>query len=195
MPSVTKIIVEISFVEACHSNDLVMLSKCKELFTSMIREFSPKPVSVEAFLKDAVRAKNGVLPGLISLEDGKLRVNNSAAGAAWPDPVECKFITKCVEVVIDNLDNENFNTYLLAEIFNLSKASLYRRLRSLSGFTIKYFIRMVKMQAAHLLLSSGNFTVSEVSWRCGYSSPRHFSKIFYKLYEVRPSKVASSRLQ
>jgi transcriptional regulator GlxA family with amidase domain len=94
-----------------------------------------------------------------------------------------------MSVILQRLDEPQLNAFSLAADMNLSKASLYRKIKLLTNQSIHDFTRMVKMQAAYQLLSTQEFSVAEVAWQCGYSSVRHFSKLFFQVYQTLPSKM------
>jgi AraC-like DNA-binding protein len=102
-----------------------------------------------------------------------------------------EFIIKCIKAITAHLDNESFNVFMLADIMNLSKPTLYRKIKLITGLSARDFVRSIKMQIAHQMLKTQNYTVSEVAWKCGYSSARHFSKMFYQMFHTHPSKIFS----
>lgn len=108
----------------------------------------------------------------------------------WEDA----FMTTCVDAIITNVEEIEFNTYVLAGQLNLSKATLYRRIKSMTNLSAKDLVKAIKMQIALQLLSTRKYTVSEVAWKCGYSSIRHFSRIFYESFRKHPSKVRLGRI-
>ena len=89
------------------------------------------------------------------------------------------FVDKCVKIISDHIDREGFNMQMLADLLHLSNQTFYPRVKAITGLNRRDFIRTIKMQVAYQMLLTKNYRVSEVAWRCGYSSPRHFSKVCF----------------
>ena len=75
---------------------------------------------------------------------------------------------------------------------NMSRSTLYRKIQSLTGDNIVTFIRNVRLKKAISLLNTGEFTISEVAYKVGFSTPRYFSKTFKEVYGVLPSQYEAS---
>jgi AraC-like DNA-binding protein len=99
------------------------------------------------------------------------------------------FLTKCFQYIVDHANRENFNLPKLAEGLNVSKATFYRKIKMITGYSPLEFVTKIKMQIAYDLLRTKKYSVSEVAWKCGYNSVKHFSKIFYRTFNSYPSKV------
>ena len=193
--SSTKLIFEIDFV---HPNDSIcddqLIDQCKAIFIRIMRKLSSRSVRIRE-KKDVLQPLDHRAGFLIEKEGAELVPNGKTIAQKWPVPIQHQFVSRCVQLILDHLDDQDFNTYTLAEKLNLSKASFYRRIKWLTGVSAKDFIKLIKMQSAFQLLAEKNFTVSEVSWKCGYSSVRHFSKLFFQTYKALPSRIFSSRVE
>jgi len=70
------------------------------------------------------------------------------------DVKDKEFINKCVDAIYENIENENFNLDNLGAKMNISRSSLYRRLREMSNLRPVDFIKKVRLNyAAKLLLT------------------------------------------
>lgn len=50
------------------------------------------------------------------------------------------------------------------------------------------YLRDIRMKRAAIILKNGNYTVSQVMYKVGYSSLGYFSKCFLKVYNTTPSE-------
>lgn len=64
--------------------------------------------------------------------------------------------------------------------------------RRLFGASVYAFVRERRMERAHAMLASGDITVSEAAYACGYTDS-HFTKAFRRQYGVLPSSLARCR--
>jgi len=86
------------------------------------------------------------------------------------------------------IDNGKFSIMDLAEAMNLSERQLRRRFKSLDKHTPIEFMRDLRLvKARELLISKTYNTVAEVSLAVGFSTPKHFSKLFMEKFEKKPS--------
>lgn len=68
----------------------------------------------------------------------------------------------------------------MASFFSMSKSSLCRRVKQLTGQTILNLSEKTKIQWAKTLLKLGSDNISEVALRLGYNDPFYFSRVFKK---------------
>lgn len=94
-------------------------------------------------------------------------------------------ITKLIEC---NLDNPCLGVCFLAEQLNMSRSSLFLKVKALLDTTPNEMIRMVRLNKAVSLLKDGNHRVNEVCYMVGFSSPSYFSKCFQKEFGVKPAE-------
>lgn len=97
------------------------------------------------------------------------------------------FLEKATKVVEANISVSDFNVDSLAKGVNMSRSTLSRKLKAISGCTPLDFIRHIKMQHACRLLETKNHSVSEVAEMVGYSDRRYFTSSFKKEFGVIPS--------
>ena len=79
------------------------------------------------------------------------------------------------------------NVENLCDAMNMSRSSLYNKIKALTNDSPSDFIRKVRMNEASILLKSNRYTVSEVSDMMGFSDPKYFTDTFKKYYGVPPS--------
>ncbi|UJH67864.1 helix-turn-helix domain-containing protein [Allomuricauda sp. SCSIO 65647] len=100
-----------------------------------------------------------------------------------------EFLNKLKQIVLDNIRNEQFGVEHLSKEIGISRSQLYRRLQSLKGQSISYFIREIRMEEAIKLLRKDAATVSEIAYRVGFNTPSYFHKCFHDYYGYSPGEV------
>jgi len=90
------------------------------------------------------------------------------------------------EVIEGNLFS-NFSIKELAFLCNMSLSNFKRKFHSIYGNSPGKWIKERKLEHAIKILKTKNFTVNEVSYKCGFRSAAAFSKLFQKKYGVNPS--------
>lgn len=104
-----------------------------------------------------------------------------------PDEDFLKEVIACIE---KNIDNSEYTIDSLSTDVVMSRMSLYRKMKSLTGQTPADFIRMVRLKTAAKLLKEEKCTVSEACYRTGFASPQNFSKHFKEMFGVLPSQYS-----
>lgn len=99
--------------------------------------------------------------------------------------IDRNFIEKLDRIVREHIENEIDVSFLSSEI-GLSNSQLTRKLKVLIGVTPANFIKNIHLNYALDLLRDG-YSVSEASWKSGFSDPAYFSKVFKKHFGFLPS--------
>src|SRR5690554_6697104 len=97
-----------------------------------------------------------------------------------------EFIQKLHTIVLDNLDNSEFIVEDIAEHFNMSRASFYRKIKGVLNLSPNEYIRVERLKKAALLLKEKTYKVNEVCYMVGFNSPSYFSKCFQQQFGVLP---------
>lgn len=105
---------------------------------------------------------------------------------------ENEFLLKLRTIILQNLEDENFNATKLSELAFISRTQLHRKLKALTGASTTNLIRKVQLEKAKELLATGNFNVSEVAYMTGFKTQAHFSRVFTEAFSVSPSKYKYS---
>jgi signal transduction histidine kinase/ligand-binding sensor domain-containing protein/DNA-binding response OmpR family regulator len=100
------------------------------------------------------------------------------------------FLETLNEIITRNISNTNFDVEMLAEQMNLSKPTLYRKIKAISDLTPNDLIRICRLKKAAELIQQGNLSLYEISERIGFSSQSYFSRSFSKQFEISPSEYA-----
>ncbi|MBS0031337.1 hybrid sensor histidine kinase/response regulator [Chitinophaga sp. 22321] len=97
------------------------------------------------------------------------------------------FLKRCIEIIEDNLDNEDFSIKKFTLEIGMSHSSLYKKVKSISGQTINSFIRSIRLRKAAVLLLKENYTITQASMQVGIGDIKYFREQFVKLFGMNPS--------
>ena len=100
---------------------------------------------------------------------------------------EEKFLNLLNETILANMQNANLEVELLARMLNMSRATLYRKIKAISHLTPIEFINMIRLKKAAILLAEGSHKVYEVASMTGFSSQSNFTRNFHKQFQMTPS--------
>ncbi len=93
------------------------------------------------------------------------------------------------QIVLDNLQNEQFTVSSLSKQAGISRSHLHRKLKLLKGQSISQFIREVRLEEAMKMLVKDVGTSSEIAYKVGFSSSSYFHKCFLDFYGFTPGEA------
>jgi AraC-like DNA-binding protein len=99
-----------------------------------------------------------------------------------------KFISDFSGIVEQNLSNENFNVDDICKAIGISRIQLYRKVKALLGCNITDYILNRRLKKAKYLLINENYSISEITYMVGFSTPNYFSTVFKAKYACTPSE-------
>ena len=103
--------------------------------------------------------------------------------------VDSDFLRKCTESVNNHISDVNYSHKIMMREVGASHATLYRKLKLLTGMDATSFIRSIRMKAAcQILTYEPNIRVKELSERVGYNNPGYFSTCFKKELGMTPKE-------
>lgn len=108
------------------------------------------------------------------------------------DTTNKEFIETITKIITDNMHKEDFNVDTLAEAANMSRSSLHRKIKSVTGHTPNELIKVLRMNKAAELIAGGRLRINEVCYKVGIKSFSHFSRTFAKQFGVLPKDFAQS---
>ena len=98
-----------------------------------------------------------------------------------------KRLLRVLDHVNDNLDGD-LSLDTLADVAALSRFHFHRVFTSVTGETVAYFIRRVRLHRAAMELLSGDLPVAEVAAKMGYENSRSFARTFRDAFGRTPSE-------
>jgi AraC-like DNA-binding protein len=80
----------------------------------------------------------------------------------------------------------------LARLLHMSRPTLYRKMKSLTGLTPNELINEARLNRAATLLAGGEHRAFEVAKMVGYTSQSSFGKSFLKQFKMTPANYQRS---
>ncbi|BEH00196.1 hybrid sensor histidine kinase/response regulator transcription factor [Bacteroides sedimenti] len=172
-----------------HSHIPVILLTAKTTLQSKIDgmkigadEYIEKPFSVD-YLK--VRIEN-LLENREKIKKTYQNLPELTFDAITYSKADEEFLNSLVELIHSRLDEENLDVNQLASMMNMSRATLYRKIKCISELTPNDFIRLTRLKKAAQLLREKEYRVNEIASIVGFGSSSYFSKCFLKQFGMLP---------
>ncbi|HKZ66422.1 MAG TPA: response regulator [Chitinophagaceae bacterium] len=104
-----------------------------------------------------------------------------------------QFLEKINESIFKNIEDTELDVEKLAKLMNMSKPTLYRKIKSLSDLSPNELINITRLKKAAELLVEGNYKIYEVADMVGYASQTNFGRNFLKQFGMTPSDYLSMK--
>lgn len=150
----------------------------------LFKPFNSKELRVRLQKLIELRGKLKVKYHLMSIDPSPVEIPHN------PDVV---FINKLKKVMIDNLDNEDFDNNQLCNALGISRVQLFRKLKALTGQSASQFMRSFRLNKAKAILLSSHLNVSEVAYDVGFKDPAYFTRAFTKEFGITPSSLRTDQ--
>ncbi|WON92790.1 response regulator [Sphingobacterium sp. Lzh-3] len=106
---------------------------------------------------------------------------------------EQEFLLKIEEIIMQHLDDPQFNVDKMADILCMSRPTLYRKINVVSSLSPNELINLTRLRKAAELLIQKQHKVYEISNLLGYSSATHFSRNFQKQFGQSPTEFQDAQ--
>jgi DNA-binding response OmpR family regulator len=102
------------------------------------------------------------------------------------------FLESLNDIVIKNISNTNLDVEMIAEQMNMSRPTLYRKIKAISDLTPNELIIICRLKKSAELILQGKFSLGDISEKVGFSSQSYFSRSFSKQFKISPSDYATN---
>jgi len=105
------------------------------------------------------------------------------------------FLDKLNAIINNNIENPKLDVELIAKVMNISRPTLFRKIKVRSNLSINELINISRLKAAAKLLESHNYKILEVAIRVGYSSQSALGRSFLKQFGITPRQYQQKNRQ
>ncbi len=118
---------------------------------------------------------------------------NESIRASSSRKIDRKFVSEFSAIVENNIANENFGVDDICREIGISRVQLYRKVKAVLGLNVNDYILSVRMQRAKYLLLNEDLSISEISFKVGFSSQAYFSTVFKSKFGCTPSEFKAKK--
>lgn len=99
-----------------------------------------------------------------------------------------QFLKNAVDIIEGKLSDVDFDVNSFADSLYMSKSSLYRKIKTMTGLSPNEFIRNIRLKHACQMLIDPSIPISEVAYSVGFSDPKYFTLCFKNEFGSTPSE-------
>lgn len=98
-----------------------------------------------------------------------------------------RFLETLNDIIDKNIEDPNLDVEKLARILNMSRITLYRKIKAISNLTPIELINITRLKKSAELLAEGDYKIYEVADMVGFSSQSNFARNFHKQFNMTPT--------
>ncbi len=99
-----------------------------------------------------------------------------------------KFLENAVAIIEEHIAVTDFNLDLLSSRLNMSKSSLYRKIKSLTGLSPVEFTKNIRLKHACQMLAGQAGNISDIAYAVGFADPKYFTSCFKAEFGLTPTE-------
>lgn len=99
-----------------------------------------------------------------------------------------EFLEKLNAIIHHNIKNTELDVEQLARAMNMSRPTLYRKIKGISDLTPSELVTISRLKKAAELLQDGRYKIFEISDMVGFTSQHHFARSFQKQFNMTPTE-------
>lgn len=104
-----------------------------------------------------------------------------------------QFLEELNEVINKHLEDEGLDVEHVAKYMNMSRPTLYRKIKAISDLTPNELINVARLKKAALLLAEGIYNINEIVTMTGYTSATHFGRNFQKQFGMTATEYVKEK--
>ena len=104
-----------------------------------------------------------------------------------------RFLEMLNETIEKHIEDVDLDVEKLARILNMSRITLYRKIKAISNFTPIELINVTRLKKAAELLAEGDHKIYEIADMVGFSSQSNLARNFHKQFNMTPTDYMQTK--
>lgn len=98
------------------------------------------------------------------------------------------FLDQLHNIILQYLEDTMLDVEKLAAAMNMSRPTLYRKIKGISNLTPHELINITRLKKAAELLAEGRYRIAEIADMAGFQSQNNFGRNFLKQFGMTPTQ-------
>lgn len=98
------------------------------------------------------------------------------------------FVNSLIECIEKHITDTNMDLEFIASELNVSKSTMNRKIKAITGMTPMDFTRNIRMKVACKMFKNTNKNISEIAYTVGFNNPKYFSTCFKEEFGITPTE-------
>ena len=137
----------------------------------------------QVFLETKINDNQSQLSIELLMIDIFNKINVQEANSAIKIPA---WVKKTQEILLET--DTNYTLDLLSKELGIHAVHFSREFHRYFGSTFGHYVRQLKLNKAIALISSNQFSMTDICYKCGFFDQSHFTSAFKQIYKMSPSR-------
>lgn len=102
--------------------------------------------------------------------------------------IDRQFIATVKKHAEVNMDNQEFTVDMLCSLMNMSRTSVYNKIKALTDQSPSDYIRLIRLKKSTELLMGGKHSITQIAYMTGFNDAKYFRQVFKKHFHMSPTK-------
>ena len=102
--------------------------------------------------------------------------------------IDEQFMKQCLTLIEDNISDSEYNVEELCNDLSMSRPTVYKKIKSLTGLSVVAFMRSIRMKRAAQLLMQDGSSIKNIMYMVGFDNSSYFSARFKKEFGCTPNE-------
>lgn len=102
--------------------------------------------------------------------------------------IDALFLNKFIDQLELSYSISGISVEKISEQLGVSRVHLYRKIKEITGLTPVDYLRNFRLAKAVELLGHRRYSISEIAYQTGFSSPAYFTKCFRDVFSMTPTE-------
>lgn len=127
------------------------------------------------------------------LEESKKELEQPVSPSPTLSEEDEAIMNRIMTFVEAHISDSDVSVDDMAAAAAMSRSSLNRKMKSLVGLPPADFLREARIKRAQELLTMSRTSVAETAYRCGFTDPKYFSRVFRQSVGMSPSEYKANK--
>ena len=111
-----------------------------------------------------------------------------------PQSIDEEFLAKVIKYIEDNITDKDLSVETIAKATYLTHDQYYRKIKNITGLSANKFTRKVRLNNAVKYIKTNRYSISEILYMVGFSSPSYFTKCFKEEFDCTPTEMIEKNI-
>lgn len=107
--------------------------------------------------------------------------------------VEKLFLSVLDQNILAQISKEEAQVETIVQEMGMSRTSLFRKVKAITGYNINAYIRMIKLKNAADLITNKKLSISQAAFESGFNDIKYFRKVFKDYFGQLPSDYKTNK--
>ncbi|WP_219008633.1 alpha/beta fold hydrolase [Aquimarina litoralis] len=169
-------------IAQAHRNQVFVSQPIKSLLTGTNYQFTQK-----CSILDYQSYKTSKL--YILSEKAVAENTSKSSSSLYLLPKYDSFMENLLQIIDNHLDDPNFGIKILSKKLGVSERQIQRKVKDTVGKSPVQLINTIRLHKAKSALMLYKYSITEITFQFGFSSPSYFTKCFKKEFGISPTKL------